>query len=207
MTDSPPPRSRLPHWGWFLLTAIVLVVGFAGLSIWLPSYREQQVIQRVEELGGRVETKTDNPDWLKKLVGEDRLNESKLYMRASTVQLSGPEITDSQVAQLNGLSRLRGLDLRRTAVTDSGLALLSGLTSLKYLNLDRTLVTDNGLTHLQRFPILRTLSLDRTAITDNGLMHLNRITTLRRLHITGTTVTDHGIEALQRALPDCEIRH
>ena len=172
----------------------------------MPWHREQQVIEKIGEWGGLVETRTENPDWLVRIVGAERLNDSKLYVRAVTVQLSGPEITDAQIAQLSGLVRLRGLDLRRTAVTDAGLALLSGLTNLKYVNLDRTGVTDKGLTHLLRFPALRTLSLDRTPITDNGLVHVSYLTNLRRLHISRTAVTDQGVEALQRKLPECEIR-
>ena len=207
MTDSLTSRSRLPHWGWFLLATIVLVVGFAGLSIWLPWYREQQVIQKIEEWGGQIETRTYDPEWLRDLVGKDRMKDSKLFVRAVKVQMSGQEIGDAQIAQLSDLHRLRGLDLRRTAVTDSGLAHLRGLTDLKYLILDRTAVTDNGLAHLNRMPNLRTLSLDRTAVTDNGLAHLSRATNLKRLHLVRTLVTDKGVEELQKALPDCEILH
>jgi hypothetical protein len=207
MNDSPQSRSRLPHWGWLLLATVGLAVAAVGLSIWLPRYREQQAIQKIEEWGGQVETRTDDPEWLRNLVGKDRMKDSKLYVRAVTVQLTGQEISDAQIAQLGGLTRLRGLDLRRTAVTDAGLAHLSRLTNLKYLILDRTAITDNGLTHLSRLPVLRTLSLERTAVTDDGLQHLSRLTRLKRLHLGRTTVTDKGVEELQKALPDCEIIH
>jgi type VI protein secretion system component VasF len=51
-----PPRSRrhLPHWGWFLLATVVLVVGFIGLSVWLPYHRQQQVVQMIEGWGGNA---------------------------------------------------------------------------------------------------------------------------------------------------------
>lgn len=207
MTNSPQPRSRLPHWGWFLLATIVLVVGFAGLSLWLPWYREQQAIQKIEEWGGQVETRTYDPEWIRDLVGQDRLKDAKLFVRAVKVQMSGQEITDARIAQLSGLTKLRGLDLRRTAVTDAGLAHLRGLTELRYLILDRTAVTDTGLAHVNRLPNLRTLSLDRTAVTDIGLAHLRRSTNLKRLHVVRTLVTDTGVAELQQALPDCEILH
>ena len=48
---APEPRRfsiRLPHWGWFLLATVVLVVGFVGLSVWLPYHQEQQVIGMLE---------------------------------------------------------------------------------------------------------------------------------------------------------------
>jgi hypothetical protein len=205
MTDSSQSRSRLPHWGWWLLATILLAVGFAGVSIWLPWYREQQAIQKIEEWGGQVETRTEDPEWLRDLVGKDRLNDAKLFVRAVKVQMSGQEIGDRQIAQLSALTRLQGLDLRRTAVTDAGVAHLRGLTDLKYLILDRTAVTDNGLVHLNRLPNLRTVSLDRTAVTDKGLLHLSRSTNLKRLHVVRTQVTDNGVAELHKALPDCEI--
>lgn len=207
MSDSPRSRFRLPHWGWFLLASVILVVGFVCLSIWLPWHREQKAIEKIEEWGGQVATKEEYPEWLQRIAGEDRLKDSRLAMRADTVRLSGQEITNAEIAQLTGLSRLRGLDLRRTALTDAGLVHLRGLTSLKYLILDRTEVTDDGLAHLSRLPKLRTLSLERTAITDKGLVHLSRLTNLRRLHVSRTAVTDQGVETLLQVLPECEIVH
>lgn len=207
MTDFSLSRPGLPHWGWFLLAAFVLVVGFVGLSVWLPWYAEQQGIEKIEEHGGQVDTKIEAPEWLRQLVGEDHVKDSKLFVRAVAVQLSGPEIIDSQIAHVSGLANLKSLSLRGTSVTDGGLAHLSRLTNLKYLNLDRTAITDNGLTHLTRLANLRTLALDRTAITDSGLTQLHGFTKLRHLHVSGTTVTDAGIEALHKALPECEIRY
>ncbi len=206
MSETPQRRSRLPHWGWWLLASIVLVICFAGLSIWLPWHRERQVIEKIDEWGGRVETTIDNPEWLERIVGKEQLNESKLFERAIKIQLSGPEISDDRIAQLSGMSRLRGLDIRRSAVTDAGLAHLIGLSGLKYLILDRTAVTDDGLALLQRLPNLRTLSLDRTAITDAGLVHLASVPSLQRLHVNQTRVTDQGVADLKKALPECDIR-
>jgi hypothetical protein len=64
MTDFPRSRFSLPHWGWFLLGTVVLIIARIGLSIWLPYHREQQVIQRIEAWGGRVSTYTAGPKWL-----------------------------------------------------------------------------------------------------------------------------------------------
>src|SRR5258707_15254884 len=96
MTDFPLTRPRLPHWGWWRLATIVLVVGFAGFSIWLPWYREQQTIEKIVEWGGQVETRTYDPEWLRDLVGKERMKDAKLFVRAVKVQMTGQEIGDDQ---------------------------------------------------------------------------------------------------------------
>ena len=74
MTDTTPTRSRLPHWGWFLLATVVLVVAGIGLSIWLPWHREQQVIHEIERWGGSAcYAGRFAPEWLEQLLGESRM--------------------------------------------------------------------------------------------------------------------------------------
>lgn len=182
------PRFRLTHWSWLLLTTVTLVIAGTGLSIWLPWYREQPLIQKIKgwkdsaEVASFVETETAGPDWLRRLVGEDRMHEFKVFDRVYQVELHGPAITDAEIAQLNGLTSLLNLFLGGTGVTDAGLAHLRGLTNL------------------------RELSLVDTAVTDAGLAQLAELN-LRRLHLEGTSVTDKGVEDLQKAMPDCKISH
>src|SRR5436853_574884 len=111
MSDSPRSRFHLPHWGWLLLATVVLVVGFAGLSVWLPHYREQQVMHRIKGWKGSVTVEKGGPEWLRKLVSEDRIKEFKVFDRAVKVVLEGTVITNTEVAQLSGLTNLKSLDL------------------------------------------------------------------------------------------------
>ena len=181
MTDSPQPRFRLPHWGWFLLATVVPCIGGIGLSIWLPWHLEQRVAQKIKSWGGRVQTVPLGPDWVLQLVGKDRI--------------AGFELFD----------RIVGVDLSDSTITDADVSRLKELTNLEDLNLDRTAVTDAGLVHLSRLPYLHWLSLTGTEVTDGGLAHLSKLTHFEQCWLDGTAVTDKGIAELNQALPHCEI--
>jgi|SRR5579872_1559875 len=205
MTDSPRSRLRLPHGAWLLLATIVLVVGYLGLSVWLPYHVEQQIVQKIETSGGLVETRIVGPKWLRRLAGEDRVKEFKVLTRVEAVQLLGMENTDAETTYLSGLLNIQKLWLADTAATDASLAHLSGLTNLEELWLKRTKITDAGLPRLSGLKKLRCLSLYGTKVTDSGLVHLSGLTNLELLYLHATPVTDEGIEELQKALPDCKI--
>ena len=190
MTDSPRSRFRLPHWGWFLLATVVLVVGFVGLSVWLlpntdqrtedgspiiitavgfilaafgiwlmvrlvnrgkkpsarlcvcvvlviavgamsvwlPYQREQQAVQKIEGWRGYVVTKTVFPDWLRKVLGQDRMKKLRVFERVVEVDLMKAEVTDARLADLTGLRNLKVFRVHGTKVSDAGLHHLSGLT-------------------------------------------------------------------------------
>ncbi len=52
MTESLPPKSRLPRTGTLVLIAVVLLIGGGALMVWLPYHRNQTAIAEVEKLGG-----------------------------------------------------------------------------------------------------------------------------------------------------------
>lgn len=110
------------------------------------------------------------------------------------------KITDAGLTHLNGLTKLRKLNLYGTQVSDEGLKLLGRLTNLEELNLSHTRVTDAGLAHLNTFHHLKSLSLIRhfngTRISDDGLSHLTDLKILERLELHGTQVTDRGMKHL-----------
>jgi hypothetical protein len=226
---------RLPQWGWFLLATVLLVVGFLGLSIWLPYHREQQVIQKIEDWGGNVLTERVGPEWLRKCVGADRIKRVGVFERVVEVNLARTKVSDEKVPLLSRLSHLRKLSLAGTAVTDAGVAHLGSLTNLRELWLNWTAVTDAGLNQLNRLPNVESLHLEGTAVTGTGFVPMSGYTSLRRLFLTEARVTDAGLTGLSRltnlrflhledqltdglitadgikelrnALPNCNIRH
>src|SRR5436853_2631519 len=126
MSDSTPstasaePRRRLfrlPHWGWFLLATAILVVGFVGLSVWLPYYQEQQVVRQIKAWEfAIIETKKDGSDWLRQIIGDD----VPIFDRVSDVELSDcKNFTDADLARLTLLTHLESICLDGTQVTDS----------------------------------------------------------------------------------------
>ena len=201
-TDSPQSRSRLPHWGWFLLATAILVVVYAALWIWIPYHREQQIVQKINGWGGNVDTSKGGSEWLRRLVGDERM---KVFDRVSVVYLHGITINDADLAHLSGLTNLEFLSLGDTQVSDAGLVCLGGMTKLKWLSLNGTQVSDVGLVHLSGLTNLEFLTFNETQVSDSGLPHLSKLTNLRRLDLSGTQFTDEGVDALQKALPDCKI--
>src|SRR5436190_3222740 len=158
---------NLPHWGWFLLPAVVLLASSVGVSVWWPYHQEQEVIRKIESYGGSVEVYLDldgeedcvGPPWLRYLVGHDRMKKFAVFKRVNRVELGGTKVTDAEIVQLRQLTNLHDLFLNDTAITDAGLGHLSKLTSLRMLVLYGTPVTDAGLVHLKTMARLAYLSL------------------------------------------------
>jgi WD40 repeat protein/Leucine-rich repeat (LRR) protein len=63
--------------------------------------------------------------------------------------LQGTGLTDEDLVELKGFSRVRLLSLGQTRVTDAGLEHLAGLKNLVELYLNNTAVTDNGVAKLK----------------------------------------------------------
>jgi hypothetical protein len=117
---------------------------------------QDQVIARIQKLGGRVHVREYQLG--RPVAGAWSLN----------------RFTDRDVPLLSGLATLIVLDLSGSRVTDKGLAHLKGLTSLEHLDLRDTPVTDKGLRTLKRLTVLRLLDLTDTKVTDAGVKELQK---------------------------------
>ena len=124
--------------------------------------------------------------------------------------LTGPMVTDQQIAQLKGLKRTlddipQNLDLHETQLTDHGLEYLKGLTNLGSLNLSSTQIGDAGLYHLTGLSSLTDLTLFNTKVTDEGLKHLAGMMNLEKIDLDDTQTTPEGRALLRQALPNCQV--
>ena len=138
-------------------------------------------------------------------VGDAGLVHLQSLTRLQELHLDHTEITDEGLKLLAGLPSLEILDLKGTRISDAGLAEVGRLTGLKGLYLTRTPVTNAGLAHLRRLANLETLILWDTGIGDAGLEHLKPLQRLQELILWNTRVTRQGAEALQAALPGCDV--
>lgn len=167
--------------------------------------RQRAAVQMVERLGGKVH------------YGDPPTNESRLTTRlrdwlprdyfdsVEGVSFFYTPATDSDLAQLDGLTKLRWLWLSNTQVTDACFSRLGRQTKLQRLYLSGTQITDIGLAQFRGMAELEELYLGHTRITDAGVLHLTRHAQLQRLNLDGTQVTDDGVRQLQSELPHCEI--
>ncbi|MBL7044863.1 MAG: leucine-rich repeat domain-containing protein [Pirellulaceae bacterium] len=116
-------------------------------------------------------------------------------------------VTDDVLRDIGELEGLNSLHIAHTEITDARLLHLKGMTKLEELCLSGTQITDVGVSHLKGLTNLTRLYLADTQITDDGLSHLSGLADLEYLVLTGTHVTEEGIEELEKALPNCEIKH
>jgi Leucine-rich repeat (LRR) protein len=196
-----------------LVTIASVGLGWLGLKV-RQAQREREVVEAIKKLNGIAwydyqfdsdDSLTDSPTppgpaWLRKLVG-DNFFANVAYCRF----LLDSEVTDAELIHLEGLNRLRWLDIGNTKITDAGLVYLQGLTQLKCLDLAGTQLTDAGLVHLQGLNRLERLTIYNTQVTDAGLVHLQGLKKLDELYVFQTKVTDAGCRELQKALPKLTI--
>jgi CheY-like chemotaxis protein len=138
-------------------------------------------------------------------VGDAGLAHLQSLTSLQELHLDHTDITDEGLKLLASLPNLEILDLKGTRITDAGLAEIGRLTGLKGLYLTRTGITDAGLAHLRDLSQLETLILWDTGIGDAGLEHLKPLKRLQEVILWGTQVTRQGAEALQAALPECDV--
>ena len=199
---------RVPHWGWFLSLAAILVLLGAALVLWLPSYQDRRMAEVVDTWGGKSLKRATPPDWLQNVIGKDRLKRFRVFDRIVEINLADAPVTDLELAQLiNCCTNLESLSVKGREITALSLYRLSRRRNLAHLAFDGTTLTDSDLVHLEGMTNLRYLSVKGTAVTDAGLAHLTVLTKLEHLGLYETGVTDSGISELRKSLPSCNISY
>lgn len=117
--------------------------------------------------------------------------------KVDRLYLDRTRITDEGLSKLKELN-LQFLSLADTKISDSGLANLEGMKKLMYLNLGKCKVTDAGLEQVKNCSNLRSLLLDYTQVTDAGLAHLPDLKKLNALDLRGTKITNSGLTDLSK---------
>jgi Leucine-rich repeat (LRR) protein len=135
--------------------------------------------------------------WSGRTVPIERLVESlKGLKRIRVLEMSGCD--DRELALLAGLDRIEGFNLSPDdgGITDSGLASLAILKRLRYLSLSKSRITDSGLAALEDLRDLEYLHLDEAPIAGPGLVHLRGLSRLRSLSLTNTKLDEAGLANL-----------
>ncbi len=105
-------------------------------------------------------------------------------------------ITGDGLKHIRGLYRLESLSLQSLPLTDADLTPVRDLTNLQTLTGLSPKLTDIGMSNLSPLANLRRLDLGWTQITSAGLVHLRGMSRLRAVNLEGTHVNDTGLPTL-----------
>jgi hypothetical protein len=106
------------------------------------------------------------------------------------------QVTESGIATVADLNRLRFLDLFNTSLTDQDLAHLNRCRELEVLNLAGTAIDGSVLHALADLPKLHTLHLGFTDLRSRHLAALPSLPALRRLDLSATPTGDAEVAVL-----------
>lgn len=190
-----PKRRRFQ----FSLKAMLLVTTLVCLAFAWLAYERNEVRKReadiaaIEKLGCLIEfdcTQPFRPKWLRPFLGDKSTGE------VDTVIFYRGNVTDADLVHIEGMTKIKRLDIHGQQVTDAGLARLAALRNLELLDLHGSQITDAGLAHLAGQKKLNRLYLYDTKITDAGVAHLAGLSELKHLDLSRTETTDAGLEQL-----------
>lgn len=194
-----PRRKRLVFRG--LLALLLLIVAIPLVLKGLVGFSSVVDIRnRVDALGGRVQTATAVPEFLQSIAGKDWDGWESFYggVEVDQILLNQTPVGDGDLDLLGETPRLRILGLQATKITDDGIRSLSSTPRLQKLDLSNTRITDAGMEHLQPLVNLQELSIAGTAVTDAGIASLTGLKNLTSLDASGTQITDAALKALAK---------
>lgn len=173
------------RWLRFSLRTLLVVTTVLAISLGLyfKSFRDRRAaVAAMEKLGGAISLRYYGPEWLRKLVGDEKYFWNPIAVR---FQADDP-LTDDEL--------------------QSAIPYLQNFGDLNYLAFRESQITNDGLKHL--LPLadrLLMLDLTHTAVSDAGIIHLKQLPKLMFVRVKeGTAITPAGIAELERALPGCK---
>ncbi|MEZ6071327.1 MAG: hypothetical protein R3C10_13910 [Pirellulales bacterium] len=103
---------------------------------------------------------------------------------AATIDLSGANLTDDQLAFLRGCRGAQRLSLAQTRISDAGLEAIADMAGIEVLSLAGTPITGAGLSHVNADAPLKRLSLSQARLTGEGLDAVKRFANLEVLDLS-----------------------
>ncbi|MBM83459.1 MAG: hypothetical protein CMJ78_23110 [Planctomycetaceae bacterium] len=171
---------------WLVLIASLLSLQVQAIAEDAPkaallSQEAEQVVSRIEQLGGKV-----------------RYAAAGMQDLEVDFRFSNEKFNDAELAALSKLANVTVLRINGTGVTDKGLRHVAKLPSLKRLDLAKTVVTGIGLKQLTGLKQLESLNLYATKVGDRELLELAKLQKLKTLYIEKTHITEPGIAAFKK---------
>ena len=213
-------RKKRHRWYQFSLRSLLVLTTIVGLIcgfVVRPALEQQRIVNELSECGATVGY--DHADcflefvlnlkesWFDRLVGLHFLHTAtgvwpgygpigkSLGLAArlpglETVDLTGCDVSDNDLAELRGAKRLKRLRLNLMG----SFFTMGAWRQAQGRDPD---LCDSGLTHLENLTGLETLSFDgRSCANDAGFAHFAKLTSLRSLNLVGSSVTGLGLSKL-----------
>ena len=180
--DAAPIRTKRRWFNFSLKTLLIVMTVFAvWLGFYVIHFRDRRTaVAAIERLDGAMGIRYLGPDWLRKVVGDERY-----FWDPAGVHFNRPLTVaelESILPILTSFQRLHDLTLPGDTITNDTLPLLFPLAGkLTYLNLSRSPISDAAIADLKKFPKLKTL------------------------RISNVHLSPAGVEELHQALPKCKI--
>ena len=118
--------------------------------------------------------------------------------RLRAVRLAGTAVTDDGMKTIGKVSSLEDLDLRDCGISDDGLSHLTGLSRLKALRLSGKSgdcsVSDDGMIHVAKLPALKVLGVDFLWISEDGVQAITALKNLQELYMAETTIGNDAVD-------------
>ena len=113
-------------------------------------------------------------------------------------------VDDEALREIGQLRKLRHVELHGLEAS-ADVSFLPSLPNLAAAYFYNSQLEDDAVQHISRCSGLMKLSLYCCKVDDGCIRHLTKLTKLQKLDVDQTQIKD--IDALQRALPNCEIHH
>jgi hypothetical protein len=204
----PTPTRR--RWFSFRLRTLLIVVALVAIPLaWIAKERRQsgyelQVAEKLHSLGISDVEIGGAYDWSRKYEPRASWRFITRYLlgdRILAIESDGDTSGLTSLDALEGLANLNSLWLTHAPVSD--LEPLARLNNLEYLYLYNSRVSD--LAPLANLQNLTRVNLCGADVSD--LTPLKGLAKLQNLNVTNTRVSKEQVEALQKALPHCDIEH
>jgi len=134
--------------------------------------------------------------------GLDALRE---LVNLKDLSLANLALTDEHLGFLEGMGKLKQLDLRYNPIVGSGLVRLAGCPQLEGLCLNYcSALGDGAMVHVAKLERLRELALRDTNVGDAGAERLHGHPRLETVILRGSRVSKDGLKALRASLPNVQ---
>lgn len=155
---------------------------------------ERRAAEWVLSVGGKIEVAVGGKESV--VVDEaDMLPDGPLKLIGVDLSELG-QVTDADLAKLDGLSQLVRLILGGTGITSEASAQLRAHPLLESLYLEGTSFGDEGIEQITSLTRLRSIDLTDTPTTDAGCESLAEMKSLRRIWLDSTRITDAGVASI-----------